>query len=101
MFASPVILCGPLVIYLRTTAWQRSSSSKRLVTSIVAAAMAVVSFEALYYISEFWIIRLLFVAVFWLMNIPAIALIVVLRRSDRLVREAARDLERKSTRAPI
>jgi len=50
--------------------------------------------EYLFIVALFWLIV---VAVFWLMNIPLIALIAVLRRSDRLVQQAARELERKSS----
>ena len=88
LLACPLIVGGPLIIYVVATTWRRLSLKKRLVKSFVLATLALVSVNGLVFISEFWIVRLYIMGVFWLMNAPVIALVFVLRRSDRLVQAA-------------
>ena len=90
LVACPFIVAGPLMVFLAVTGWQSMPARRRLIASIAIGVMATLSFLALFYISEFWVVRLYFVAVFWALNVPVIALIVLLRKSDRFVEAAAR-----------
>ena len=96
LLACPLLLAGPLIVYLVGIGWPRSSPSRRIVTAIVLVVLALISLAGISEVAEWWWLRLIMLAGLWVTNLPIIMLIALLRRSDRDVKAAARELAPES-----